>query len=214
MRLGFATAFPDLIRLWFSQALLKRALEKSLLSLEVLNLRDFTDDPHRRIDDSPFGGGPGMLLKCEPIVKAIEDFESRHGRSKRILLSAQGEAFQQRCSSEWVQDGLPILFVCGRYEGVDHRIVEHYIDEEIRVGDFVMMGGEAPALCIAEALLRFVPGVLGNQESVEVESFSAGPAKEYPQYTRPVNFRGYEVPEILRSGNHSKLAKWRKANER
>jgi len=214
MKLGFATAFPDLIQDWFSQALLKRAIERSLVSIDVLNLRDYSDDPHRRIDDTPFGGGPGMLLKCEPIVKALEDFEAKNGRSKRVLLSARGKSFEQVQCHEWVRDKQPIFFICGRYEGVDHRVIEYFVDYEVRVGEFIMMGGEAPALCLSEAIIRCIPGVLGNQDSLVQESFSDDYLQEYPQYTRPANFRGYEVPELLRSGNHQAIEAWRSSNGR
>lgn len=210
MKFRVLTALPELIDSYASQALLGRAQKAGQLDVKSVALRDFAEPPHYQIDDHPFGGGPGMLLQCEPIVKALRSIE---GEKHVVLLSAKGSAFTQIKAKEFSKKGQLVL-ICGRYEGVDQRIAEHYVDEEIRVGDFVLMGGELAALSIVEATARLIPGVLGNEISATEESFSDESSFEYPQYTRPRVFEGYEVPEVLLSGDHKKIELWRKAQRK
>jgi len=199
------TAFPELIDEYCSKALLGKARERALVQIEALHLRDFADPPHFAIDDRPYGGGAGMVLRCEPIVKALRSLPSS---GTKILLSAKGKPFTQKTAHRFLGEE-NIVLICGRYEGVDQRIADHYVDEEIRVGDFVLMGGEIAALSIIEATSRLVPGVLGNEASPEEESFENDEGVEYPQYTRPRTFEDHEVPEALLSGDHAKIKRWR-----
>jgi tRNA (guanine37-N1)-methyltransferase len=211
MKFQVLSALPDLVEAYAREALLGRAQKQSLIQVAAVPLRKFSDPPHFQIDDQPFGGGPGMLLKCEPIVRALSSLD---GPRHTVLLSAKGKKFDQVKAREFSK--LPqLVLICGRYEGVDQRIADHYVDEEIRVGDFVMMGGELAALSIIEATARLIPGVLGNEDSPAEESFE-GDADffEYPQYTRPRVFEGHEVPEVLLSGDHKKIQKWRESQRK
>jgi tRNA (guanine37-N1)-methyltransferase len=189
----------------------KRAREKGLLSVFVHDIRDYTEDKHRTTDEPPYGGGPGMVMKPDPIFNAAEhvlsEFPAEH--TKIILTSPQGEVFTQRKAEEL--SACPhIIFICGHYEGVDERVRKHLITDELSIGDYVLTGGELPALVMLDAIVRLLPGVLGAEQSALEESFSEG-LLEYPQYTRPADFRGWSTPEVLLSGHHAQIAKWRRA---
>ncbi len=208
MRIKVFTLFPDMLRAVLSESILGRAVEKGLIEVELVNIRDYTLDKHRSTDDYPFGGGAGMVMTAQPIVDA---FAARLGpdfRGRRVYLSPRGRTLDQRVVEELAQeDGLALL--CGHYEGVDQRALDAVIDEELSIGDYVLTGGELGALVVIDAVSRLVPGVLGSDESSADESFSTG-LLEYPQYTRPADFRGAKVPEPLLGGNHADIAAWRR----
>lgn len=204
MRIDVFTIFPEYLRGPLDASLLGKARAAGLLDVRVHDPRDHTDDPHRSVDDTPFGGGAGMVLRPEPIFAAVEAVDPPR---PLLLLSPAGRRFDQRWARELAAaDGFSLL--CGRYEGVDERVAEHLCDGELSVGDYVLAGGEAAALVVVEAVARLVPGVLGNDASTEHESFSHGQLEE-PQYTRPAEFRGWAVPEVLRSGDHARIEQWR-----
>lgn len=206
MRIDVFTIFPDLVRPWTGASLLGKAGRDGLLDLRVHDLRSGTTDPHRSVDDSPFGGGAGMVLRPEPLFAVVEREQPPR---PLLLLGPGGGRFDQAWAEELAAgDGFSLL--CGRYEGVDQRVADHLVDGEVSLGDFVLAGGEVAALAIVEAVGRLVPGVMGNDASADDESFSAG-LLEYPQYTRPAEFRGWEVPEVLRSGDHGRVERWRRA---
>lgn len=206
VRIDVFTIFPDLITGFCSESLLGRAQKNDLLRINAHNLRDGANDRHRTVDDSPFGGGAGMVLAPEPVFKAVEATDAPR---PLYLLSPGGRPFDQRFAQELAEtDGFSLL--CGRYEGVDQRITDHLCDGEISIGDFVLAGGEVAALTIIEATTRLIPGVMGNDKSAEDESFAKG-MLEYPQYTRPATFREWSVPEVLQSGNHALIEQWRTA---
>jgi tRNA (guanine37-N1)-methyltransferase len=203
------TIFPDFFRTAFEQGVVGKARTAGLIEIRVHDLRDWTRDRHRTVDDRPFGGGEGMLLKPGPVFEAVESvWPSRGTRQKVVLLSAQGRKFDQAKAREF--SGLEEIFlICGRYEGVDERVAEHLADEEISVGDFVLSGGELPAAVVIDATARLIPGVLGNENSAVAESFGEAGLLDCPQYTRPAEFRGWTVPEVLVGGNHEEIRKWR-----
>jgi tRNA (guanine37-N1)-methyltransferase len=209
VRIDVITIFPALFAPFREAGVLGQAIGRGELILEAHDLRDWTHDKHRSVDDIPYGGGPGMVMRPGPIVEAVEAVAGRKGaRAARVLLmSPQGAAFTQERARELAGER-HLAIVCGRYEGVDQRAVELAIDEEISIGDYVVSGGEAAAMVVIEAISRFVPGVLGNPASAETESFQQG-GLEGPQYTRPSEYRGLAVPEVLRSGDHAKIARWR-----
>lgn len=211
MRFEILTTFPGIVEGVAGESILGRARQKGLIDVEAVNIRDFTSDKHRTTDDAPFGGGPGMVMKCEPVFDAVEALISRAaGRKPRILLmTPQGRRFDQPLAEELARES-HLIMICGRYEGVDERIREHLVTDEVSIGDYVLTGGELAAMVIVDAVARLLPGVLGDESSPESESFSSG-LLEYPQYTRPAEFRGYEVPEVLLSGNHEEIRKWRRA---
>jgi tRNA (guanine37-N1)-methyltransferase len=202
------TIFPEIFRSPLSESLLKKALDRGLIQVRVWNLRDFTEDRHRTTDDYPYGGGAGMVMKAEPIFRAVEEIKSQNPEARAILLTPQGERFHQGLAKELSEQKHWIL-VCGRYEGLDERVRRGVVDREISIGDYILNGGEIPALVFLEVISRYVPGFLGSEQSVEEESFSDG-LLEYPQYTRPPVFRGKEVPEVLLSGNHAEIKRWRR----
>lgn len=205
------TLFPDAVEAYCEASILGRARRSGLLQLTVHDLRSAATDPHRSVDDAPFGGGAGMVLAPEPVFAAVEKIGPRR---PLLLLSPAGRLFDQTFATELLATGEApsggFSLLCGRYEGVDQRIAEHLVDGEVSVGDFVLAGGELGALSIVEATARLLPGVLGNAESSGEESFSED-LLEYPHYTRPAEFRGWEVPEVLRSGDHGRVARWRRA---
>ena len=209
MNFTFISLFPEIIRSALNESITKRAIEKSLISFETINPRDYLK-PKERIDDKVYGGGPGMLLKSEPLMKAIDDATSKFDRteSKIIYLSPKGKPFTQE-SAETLALEKNIIFICGRYEGIDQRIIDHYVDDEISIGDYVLSGGELPALVVFDAITRNIEGVLGDDSSLEQESFSGG-LLEYPQYTRPEKMKLGDVPKELLSGNHAVIDQWRK----
>ena len=209
MNFTFISLFPEIIRSALNESITKRAIEKSLISFETINPRDYLN-PKERIDDKVYGGGPGMLLKSEPLMKAIDNATSKFDRSERkiIYLSPKGKPFTQE-TAETLASEKNIIFICGRYEGIDQRIIDHYVDDEISIGDYVLSGGELPALVVFDAISRNIEGVLGDDASLEQESFSEG-LLEYPQYTRPEKMKLGDVPEELLSGNHAVIEQWRK----
>jgi tRNA (guanine37-N1)-methyltransferase len=203
------TIFPDFFRAAFEQGVVGRARAAGLIEIRVHDLRDWTRDRHRTVDDRPFGGGEGMLLKAGPIFEAVEAiWPGRSEGRKVVLLSAQGRKFDQARAREFSKLD-EILLICGRYEGVDERVAEHLADEELSVGDFVLSGGELPAAIVIDATARLIAGVLGNENSAVAESFGEEGLLDCPQYTRPAEFRGWSVPEVLVGGNHEQIRKWR-----
>lgn len=205
MKIDVLTLFPGMFAGPLDESIIKRAREKGILELGIHNLRDWTHDRHRTVDDKPFGGGPGMLLKPEPIFEAVEQLGNE--RTKVILLSPSGRPFKQAMARELAKE-VHLLLVTGHYEGFDERVREHLADDEISIGDFVLTNGALPAMVVIDAVTRLLPGVLGDDESSRDESFSHG-LLEYPHYTRPADFRGMKVPEMLLSGHHAEIAKWR-----
>lgn len=218
MEFDILTLFPQMFESVLGESILKRAIEKKIISVHFHQIRDFALDKHRTVDDLPYGGGPGMVMRCEPLFAAWEAAKARNPElpTRTILMSPQGKPLEQRTLDSWSHD-LPgrqrLILVCGRYEGLDERFIESCVDEEVSLGDFVLSGGEIAAMAIIDGLMRLLPGALGNEESATGESFSAftGGLLEYPQFTRPPEFQGQKVPEILLSGDHGKIAKWRKA---
>lgn len=200
------TLFPGFFLSPLSESILGKAQERGLVRVCIHNIRDHAEDKHHVSDDSPYGGGVGMVLKPEPVVKALEKARNQHDASRAILLTPQGERFNQAQAEQLITYN-QIILVCGRYEGVDERI-RSFVDQEVSIGDYVISGGESAALVILEAVSRLVPGVLGKYESTEADSFVSG-LLEYPQYTRPRSFRGHAVPDILFSGDHRKIERWR-----
>jgi tRNA (guanine37-N1)-methyltransferase len=206
------TIFPEIFDSFLKTSLVGKAVARGLFTTTVTNIRDFSLPPHNKVDDSPYGGGAGMVMLPEPLVSSIESVKQRDPETWVVLLSPGGVRFTQSKAQE-LANRPSVTFVCGRYEGIDQRVIDLAIDEEISVGDFVVMGGEVPAMVVIEASLRLRPGVLHNAESTSHESFSlelaGGDLVEAPQYTRPENFRGCAVPEVLLSGNHKAIAEWR-----
>lgn len=206
MRIDVLTLFPEMFGA-FNESIIGRARESGLLEINVINIRDFSKDKHKKCDDAPFGGGAGMVMTPQPLFDAIESVKTKD--SLVILTSPRGQTFNQKMCKE-LSSFKHLIFVCGHYEGIDERIIELCVDREISIGDFVLTGGEIPAMAMVDAISRYVDGVLGNNQSLEEESFSSG-LLEYPQYTRPAEFKGLKVPEVLLSGNHAEIAKFRKA---
>ena len=228
------TIFPNIFDSYFGESIVKRAREKDIIKIKTYNLRDYTQDKHHNIDDTPYGGGAGMVMRVEPIyncLKAImtSDVKRQTSKVRTILFSAKGKRFTQ-ADAKRLAEYDQIIMICGRYEGVDERVAENLIDEEISIGDFVLTGGEIPAMLLVDSVTRLLPGVLGNPDSLKEESFSdienckpARPAGgleienlnlEYPQYSKPEEFEGWKVPEVLLSGNHAEIEKWRKSKSK
>jgi tRNA (guanine37-N1)-methyltransferase len=210
LKIDVVTIFPALFEPFRATALLGAAVRDGTVELAVHDLRDWTSDRHRTVDDAPYGGGPGMVMRPEPLVAAIESLAGPKGPGRTAevaLLSPQGERFGQEMAAE-LSRARHLVLVCGRYEGVDQRAIELAVDREVSIGDYVLAGGELPALVVIEAVTRLVPGVMGNPASADTESFQAG-LLEGPQYTRPASFRDLEVPAVLRSGDHQAIARWR-----
>ncbi|MGD9850383.1 MAG: tRNA (guanosine(37)-N1)-methyltransferase TrmD [Nitrospirales bacterium] len=209
MRCEVLTLFPEIIQSTAAQSIMKRAQDKGLLTLGVHNLRDFTDDPHRTADDTPYGGGGGMVMKAEPIFQAIEFLMAKQGNLRVIMPSPQGIRFSQGLAQEFSRESRPLVFICGHYEGIDERIRTGISVEEISIGDYVVTGGELPALVMMDAAMRLIPGVLGDPHSAEKESFVES-LLDFPHYTRPFELRGHAVPDVLVSGNHEAVHRWRR----
>jgi tRNA (guanine37-N1)-methyltransferase len=213
MRFDILTLFPAMVQAALSEGILRIAAEKCLAEYHVTNFRDFATGVHQSVDDRPFGGGPGMVLKCEPLFKAVRDVIARSSiKPHLVLLTPQGRPFKQAVARELATKER-ILMLCGRYEGFDERIRQGFAWDEISIGDFVLSGGELAALCAVDATVRLLPGVLGDEGSTHEESFGEafeGKRLEYPQYTRPPEFEGMKVPDVLISGHHAEIAKWRK----
>lgn len=208
MKIHVITMFPDYFDSPLRVSLVGKAVDEGLLELDVIDLRAYGQGVHRQLDDAPFGGGPGMVMKPEPLRDALLPL----GDTRRILLSPTGTPLTQATLDRWAGEE-PLTLVCGRYEGVDQRVIDGYIDEEVSLGDYVLLGGEAPALAIVEGIARLLPGVVGNPESTQHESFRDGLLEE-PHYTRPADFEGQEVPAVLLSGDHGRIATWRREQRR
>ncbi len=220
MKFNIITIFPNLFDSFLNESLVKKAIEKGVLEFNVINLRDLTTDKHKTTDDTPYGGGAGMVMKVEPIYKALESIKAtpnfdKDDSKKTLLLSAKGKQFDQT-KSEKLSKLEEITLVCGRYEGVDERVAQNLVDEEVSIGKYILNGGEVPAMVVIEAVARLVPGFVGNAESLKEESFAkacptkpAGRSREHPQYTKPEEFNDWKVPEVLLSGDHQKIKQWR-----
>jgi tRNA (guanine37-N1)-methyltransferase len=206
MKIDILTLFPDICRAPLGESIMKRAQANGIVDLRIHNLRDWTTDKHHIADDAPFGGGQGMVMKPEPIFAAVEDL--RNQASRVVLTSPAGHRFDQQLATHL--SGEPhVIIVCGHYEGVDHRVIEHLVDLEISIGDYVLTNGAIAAVVLVDAIVRLLPGALGHEQSAVDDSFNHG-LLEAPQYTRPAEFRDWKVPEVLLSGNHAEIAKWRK----
>ena len=207
------TLFPDMITNAMSESITGRALKAGYLALEAVNIRDFADNKHNRVDDYPYGGGAGMVMQAEPVYRCYEDIMTRireqggSAAAKVIYLTPQGKVFDQQMAKEYAKEE-DLIFLCGHYEGIDERALENIVTDYVSIGDYVLTGGELPAMVVIDTVSRLVPGVLNNEESAETESFSDG-LLEYPQYTRPADYNGKAVPEVLLSGHHANIEKWR-----
>ncbi|MBT3352429.1 MAG: tRNA (guanosine(37)-N1)-methyltransferase TrmD [Nitrospinaceae bacterium] len=208
MRFDVLTVFPDMLETVLDYGVVGRAREQGLVEFKAWDLRDFAEGSYRQVDDTPYGGGGGMVMKPEPLARAIETISADRA-PRRIFMTPQGSRFDQKKAEELAEKARPLLFICGRYEGVDERIREEFIDEEISIGDYVLTGGELPALAVIDAVSRLLPGVLGNEDSAANDSFTTG-LLDCPHYTRPPEFRGKRVPDVLLSGDHEKIRLWRR----
>ncbi|MBW2412035.1 MAG: tRNA (guanosine(37)-N1)-methyltransferase TrmD [Deltaproteobacteria bacterium] len=208
MRFDVFSIFPDMFPAYLNESILKRAQETGALEVQVHNIRDYTSDKHHTTDDVPYGGGGGMVMKPEPIFAAVEGVLGAPPSCPVILLTPQGRPFTQKVAEELAGQA-HLALLCGRYEGIDERVRQHLVTDEISMGDFVLTGGELPALAIIDAVTRLLPGVLGDPDAPNKDSHASG-LLEHPHYTRPPEFRGWEVPEVLRSGNHAEIEKWRR----
>lgn len=215
MQIHILTIFPQIFDSYFNASIIKRAIEKNIAKINTLNIRDYALDKHKTVDDRPYGGGAGMIMKAEPIYKALSSLKL-NGKSRIILLSPHGPAFKQKTAHRLVKYN-EIVFICGRYEGIDAR-VDKFIDEKISIGDYILTGGEAAAIVIVDSIVRLLPGTLGNIKSLKEESHSKEGELEYPQYTRPEIFiadnKELKVPKILLSGNHKKIEEWREKHKK
>lgn len=211
MRFDVLTLFPEIFTGYFGESLLNKAIDKQIVEAHVHNLRDWANDKHNRVDDRPFGGGPGMVIRVQPVVEAIEQIQPLSDKPGRlILLSPQGKTLNQPLVEELAQ-AQRLTMICGRYEGFDQRVIDLLQPEEISLGDFVLNGGEVAAMAIIDSVIRLIPGVLGDEQSAVDDSFSEGNRLlEFPQYTRPREYRGLNVPEVLLGGNHQEILAWRK----
>lgn len=210
MRFDVLTLFPGLFDGYLRQSLLKKALDAGRIEIHLWNFRDWTTDKHKSVDDTPYGGGPGMLIRCEPVYACVDEVQ-RKGDSggQLVLLTPQGRRLNQQLVQELAAHQR-LLLLCGRYEGFDERIIEGLRPLEISVGDFICNGGEVPAMLVIDAVIRLIPGVLGDETSSKYDSFAESGLLEYPQYTKPRDFRGMQVPDVLLSGNHEAIARWRR----
>src|SRR5438128_7018102 len=209
LRFDIITIFPEIFGGVFDFGIIRRAVEAKLIQIRIHDLRDYTHDRHRQVDDRPFGGGAGMVMKPEPLFRAVEAVTNEATDASIVLLSPQGRLFNQEVA-EWYSRTQSVVLICGRYEGVDERVVEHLIDDELSIGDYVLSGGEIPAMVVVEAVTRLIPGALGCEESAQRESFAGG-LLDYPHYTRPAEYRGMKVPDVLLSGNHAEIERWRRS---
>lgn len=221
MKFDILTTFPESFSA-IQQSIVKRAADKGIVEIKIHNLRDFTFDKHKTTDDSPFSGGAGMLMKVEPIYKALKElgvYPNRDSKTKVILTSAKGITWTQGVAAEWAANLERVVIICGHYEGVDHRVVENLIDQEVSIGNYVLSGGEIAAMVMVDSVTRLIDGALGNKESLSDESHNGQMNAEYPQYTRPASFSTEEgevwnIPEILLSGDHKKIEEWKKQNSK
>jgi len=207
------TLFPEMFDKVLNSSMMWKAQKDNLASFETIDLREFGLGPRKTVDDTPYGGGDGMLLMIEPLVRALEFAKNRSPEARILLMSPSEHIWSQSDARKYASSANDLIIICGRYEGCDARI-EQFIDEKISVGQYVLTGGELPAMTVIDSIVRLIPGVLGGEQSAEIESYSDGANLEFPQYTRPENFRGMQVPEVLLSGNHAEIAKWRAENSR
>ena len=210
-KLQVITLFPDMFTGVFENSMMWKAQKDGIVELSTIDLREFGLGPRRTVDDTPYGGGDGMLLKPEPLFAAVEKAKENDPTAKVLLMTPRGQRWKQATAQAWADSGNGYIFICGRYEGYDERIV-NLVDEQVSIGDYVLTGGELPAMTIIDSIVRLIPGVLGGETSAAIESFSDGETLEFPQYTRPEEFRGMKVPEVLLSGNHAAIARWRAEN--
>ena len=205
------TLFPQMFEPVFSSSMMWKAQKENIVKLTTIDLRDFGLGPRKQVDDTPYGGGDGMLLMPEPLFNAVAYAKKNDPSAKVVLMTPRGKRWEQSAAQNWSEAKHGYIFICGHYEGYDERILQ-LVDEQVSVGDYVLTGGELPAMTIIDSIVRLIPGVLGGENSATEESFADGETLEYPQYTRPQNYNGVEVPEVLLSGNHAEIAKWRKKN--
>ncbi len=210
MNVFVVTALPGLLDGPFRESIIHRAQEKGLVSIEIVDLRDFANNKHRQVDDYPYGGGPGMVLKPEPFFRAIEFIKDEHklGQSKVLLMTPQGQPYTQQKAKSLAQEN-NLIFLCGHYKGVDERVREHLVDEEISIGDYILTGGELAAAVVIDTVVRLLPGAIGDFDSASSDSFENG-LLDCPHYTRPENYRGLRVPDVLLSGHHAEIERWRR----
>ncbi len=216
MTFHIITIFPEAFESYFKVGILSRAIEEGKIKLELYNLRDFTKDKHKKVDDAPYGGGPGMVMSVQPIFDCVNFVKEELNKKgvlneeiKTILFSAKGEKYNQQ-AAEKLSGFKHLIFICGRYEGVDERVAENIVDQELSIGEYVLSGGELPAMIVVDSVSRLLPGVLGNEESLESESHNGGNENiDYPVYTRPEDFNNWTVPRVLLDGNHAEINKWR-----
>ncbi|HCR55837.1 TPA: tRNA (guanosine(37)-N1)-methyltransferase TrmD [Candidatus Saccharibacteria bacterium] len=207
------TLFPEMFTGVFGSSMMWKAQNGEHVQLSTINLRDYGLGPRKQVDDTPYGGGDGMLLKPEPLFAAVEAAKANDPTAKVLLMTPRGERWKQATAQKYADTDSGYIFICGRYEGYDERIMT-VVDTELSVGDYVLTGGELPAMTIIDSIVRLIPGVLGGEQSAAIESFSDGETLEYPQYTRPEEFNGMRVPDVLLSGHHGEIAKWRAANSK
>ena len=211
MKISIITLFPEMFDKVFNQSMLWKAQDRGLVEFDFVDLRQFGLGPRHQVDDTPYGGGDGMLLKPEPIFAAVEDAKTRNPNAKVVLMTPKGKVWNQARAMEFANNGEDYIFICPHYEGYDELIIS-LVDYQVCLGKFILTGGEIPTMAVVDSIVRLIPGVLGGETSAEIESFSDGDNYEYPQYTRPEEFRGMRVPEVLLSGNHGEIAKWRAEN--
>ena len=208
MNFHIITIFPKIFDSYFGESIVRRAREKKLIDIKIHNLRDFTSDKHKTVDDTPYGGGAGMVLKVEPVDKCLKSIKPKNKKSRVILFSAKGKRYTQSDAKRLLKYE-NIIMICGRYEGVDERVAKYLADEEISIGEYVLTGGEIPAMAVVDSIARLIPGALGNAESPKNESFSKKSYLEHPQYTKPAEYNKWKVPGVLISGDHKKIENWR-----
>jgi tRNA (guanine37-N1)-methyltransferase len=212
-KIQIITLFPEMFEGVLNSSMMWKAQKEKLVEFRIINLRDFGLGPRKQVDDTPYGGGDGMLLMPEPLFGAIDDAKKYDDQARVVLMTPVGKRWVQSEAKLWADSVNNYIFVCGRYEGYDERILT-IVDEQVSVGDYVLTGGELPAMTVIDSIVRLIPGVLGGEKSAEIESFSDGQTLEFPQYTRPEVFNGLEVPKVLLSGNHAQIAKWRAQNSK
>lgn len=224
MNFHIITIFPEIFEKYFEVGVMGRAIKEGKIKLNLYNLRDYSKDKHHKVDDTPYGGGPGMVMSVEPIYYCLEDIKNKikseevdieKEKIKTVLLSAKGVNFDQKKAVDYSEKNKHLILICGRYEGVDERVAENLVDEELSIGEYILSGGEVPAMAVIDSVARLIPGVLGNEKSLQQESFNSDIRSErfdFPVYTKPEKFNDWQVPEVLLSGNHKKIEKWRKGN--
>lgn len=212
MKIQIITLFPEMFKAVLNTSMLWKAQDKKLVEYELVNLRGFGIGPRKQVDDTPYGGGDGMVLKPEPLFTAVEKAKKADSDARVLLMTPRGELFNQEMAREFAATETGLIIICGRYEGYDERITS-IVDKQISIGQYVLTGGELPAMVVVDAVSRLIPGVLGGEKSAEIESFSQAGMVEYPQYTRPEEFRGLKVPKVLLSGNHREIEKWRHSHQ-